>query len=104
FGMPRKPAKQSRLSAAQKRALLAVKAGKVVRRFQHRSTAMTSPGIGSIALWALVRDHLIQNGPLNDDRCVMMLTMKGYGELDLILREALPVVDDRSATAIVAVK
>jgi len=65
---------------------------------------MTSPGIGSIALWALVRDHLIQNGPLNDDRCVMMLTMKGYGELDLILSEGPRTVDDRPARAIVAAK
>jgi hypothetical protein len=89
--MPRKPANRSRLSAAQKRALFAAKAGKVVRHFQYRGSTLTSPGIGAIALWALARGHLIENGPRDNGRCVMVLTMKGYRELDLILREQPPI-------------
>ena len=85
--MPRKPASPSRLSQAQRRALLAVNAGKVVRKFQHHISALTSPGIGSKALWQLMRDHLIQDGSIDDDRCVMTLTLKGHQELALILRE-----------------
>lgn len=102
LGMPRKSADRSRLSAAQRRALLAAKAGKVVRRFEYCSSTLTSPGIGGIALWQLMRDHLIQNGPIDNGRCVMVLTLKGYRELDLILREALPAIDDRLAAAVVA--
>lgn len=99
LGMPRKPAERSRLSAAQRRALFAAKAGNVVRKFQHRSSILTSPGTGGIALWALVRDHLIQNGPIDTGCCVMVLTMKGYRELDLISREPTP-IDDGVADAV----
>jgi hypothetical protein len=97
--MPRKPANRSRLSAAQRRALLAAKAGKVVRQFQFRSSTLTSPGIGAIALWGIMRDHMIQNGPIDNGRCVMVLTLKGHRELDLILSEA-PVIDGRLATVV----
>ncbi len=95
LGMPRKSADRSRLSAAQRHALLAAKAGKVVRTFQYRCSALTSPGIGGIALWALKRDHLIENGPIENGRCVMVLTLKGYHELELLLRER-PAADDRT--------
>jgi hypothetical protein len=98
--MPRKSADRSRLSAAQRRALLAAKAGKVIRKFEYRFSALTSPGIGGKALWELVRNHLIENRPIENGRCVMALTLKGYRELKLISREPSTAVEDRLATAI----
>jgi len=67
--MPRKSADRSRLSAAQRRALLAAKAGKVVRKFEYRTSVLTSSEIGGIALWQLMRDHLIENGPIERALC-----------------------------------
>ena len=92
----RKSADRYRLSAAQRRALLAATAGKVVRKFEYRSSALTSPGIGGKALWELVRNHLIENGPIENGGCVMLLTLKGNRELELISREP-PAADDRLA-------
>jgi hypothetical protein len=82
---------------------LAAKAGKVIRKFLYRSSVLTSPGIGSIALWALAREHLIENGPIKNGRCVMVLTLKGHRELELISREP-PAVDDRLTTPVAAAK
>jgi len=92
--MPRKSAYRSCLSVAQRRALFAAKAGKVIRKFQYRSSVLISPGIGGKALWELKRNHLIENGPIANGRCVMVLTLKGYHELELLLRER-PAAGDR---------
>jgi hypothetical protein len=70
------------LTPAQRRALAATARGEVKRTYAVRENVITSPLIGSKALWRLLTDKLIQDGPREGNVVTMMLTPNGERALE----------------------
>jgi hypothetical protein len=70
------------LTPAQHRALAATARGEVKRTYSIRENVITSPLIGSKALWRLLTDKLIQDGPREGNVVTMMLTPNGERALE----------------------
>ncbi|KWV49870.1 hypothetical protein AS156_15185 [Bradyrhizobium macuxiense] len=75
--------KVSRLTLAQQRALEAVEAGLVVRKYRSQLGGMlVCPDVRPKTLWSLLRDELICDGDENaHGECIMALTPTGQREL-----------------------
>jgi hypothetical protein len=70
------------LTPAQRRALAATARGEVKRSYSVRENVITSPLIGSKALWRLLTDKLIQDGPREGNVVTMVLTPNGERALE----------------------
>lgn len=73
--------RKSYVSAEQLKALEATSRGEVVRTFNGTGTTLTCASVGSKALWNVLHDGLIANGPRTENRCTMVLTERGASEL-----------------------
>lgn len=71
-----------KLTVPQDRALEAVAHGKVTRTYTARNNTLTSPGIGSQAIRALLNAGLIADGAKLGNRATMVLTLRGEVALD----------------------
>lgn len=71
-----------KLTLLQYRALEAVRRGKVTRGYIDAGNTLTSPGIGSQAIKALLKAGLIADGAMLGTRVTMLLTLKGEVALD----------------------
>jgi hypothetical protein len=73
------------LTPAQRRALAATARGEVKRTYAERENVITAPKIGSKALWKILKDKLIEDGPREGNVVTMTLTPDGERVLQPML-------------------